>query len=78
MQPYGRDGRKVILPVKATQQCYQGGMAAEVSGALVPATTASGGRVIGVFENDALGGASDGTVRASVWTDKIFIFKARH
>lgn len=75
-QPFGMGGRKVNLPVKASQQLYQGGMLAEVSGALVPATTAGSGVVVGMCENDALGGASDGSVRATVVYDKIFILKA--
>lgn len=74
--PYGRDGRKVFLPVKATTQVYQGGMAAQVSGACVPMTSTGAGNCVGVFESDMLGGASDGSTRVSVWTDKIFIFKA--
>jgi hypothetical protein len=73
-KPYGRDGRKVYLPVKATTQVYQGGLAAQIAGACVPATAAGAGRCIGVYEADALGGASDGSTRVPVWTDKVFIF----
>lgn len=50
-------------------------MLALSSGALIQATASgSTAGVIGVAENDALGGASDGSVRASVWTDREFIF----
>lgn len=73
-QPYGQGGRKVYLPLKATTQVYEGGMAAQVNGACVQATATGAGNVIGVYESDALGGASDGTNRVSVWTDKIFVF----
>jgi hypothetical protein len=74
-QPYGLGGRKVNLPVTASQQIYEGTMLSQPSGALVPATTGGDTHgVIGVAEHDALGGGSDGLVRCSVWTDKEFIF----
>jgi hypothetical protein len=76
-RPYGGGGRKISLPVKANQQLYQGTMVAYYggfTGALVPATTAGAGVAIGIVEFDALGGASDGTVRAIVWTDHTFSF----
>lgn len=74
-QPYGQGGRRVFLPVKATTQVWEGGMAAQISGACVPGTTAAAGNCIGVYENDMLGGASDGTTRVPVMTDQVFIFK---
>lgn len=74
-QPYGKGGRKVVLPVKASAQLYEGAMLAEISGAVCTGTTAGAGNCIGIAEADALGGASDGTVRVSVWTDHVFIFK---
>lgn len=75
-QPYGEGGRKVTLPVKATSQTWEGQMISQISGACVAATTAGAGPVIGVAEHDMLGGASDGTKRLSVLTDRIFIFAA--
>lgn len=75
-QPYGEGGRKVILPVKATSQIWEGCMVAQISGACVVASTASAGPVIGVAEHDMLGGASDGTKRIVVLTDRIFLFTA--
>lgn len=75
-QPYGQGGRKVFLPMKATAQIYEGAMVAQISGACVTGTTAASGDCIGVAESDMLGGASDGSTRISVWTDKIFIFNA--
>jgi hypothetical protein len=74
-QPYGRDGRKVSLPVKATTQLYEGGIVAQIAGACVPITTAGAGDAVGVAEHDVLGGASDGAKRVSLLTDGIFIFK---
>lgn len=50
-------------------------MAAQVSGACAPATSTGAGHVIGVYEDDALGGATDGATRCVVLTDKIFTFK---
>lgn len=75
-QPYGPGGRKIYLPMKATAQVYEGAMVAEVSGAVCTGTTAGAGRCIGIAESDALGGASDGATRLSVWTDKVFILNA--
>ena len=75
-QPYGLGGRKVFLPVKATTQIYEGALVAQVSGACVPGTSTGAGNAIGVAESDMLGGASDGSTRISVWTDKIFVFNA--
>lgn len=73
-KPYGKGGRKVVLPVKATTQLYQGGMIAQSSGACIQATASgSTAGVIGVCENDALGGASDGSVRVALLTDQEFI-----
>lgn len=76
-QPYGKGGRKVVLPVKASKQIYEGAMVAQSSGACVTATdSGETAGVIGVAEHDALGGASDGAVRISLMTDGEFIFKA--
>jgi hypothetical protein len=76
-QPYGKGGRKVILPVKATTQIWQGAMVSQPSGACAPATgSGSTAAVIGVAEHDILGGASDGTERVSLMTGQIFIFNA--
>jgi hypothetical protein len=75
-QPYGQGGRKVFLPVKATTQLWEGGMLAQISGACVPGTTSGAGDCIGVAEESALGGATDGATRVVVWTDKVFIFNA--
>jgi len=69
-KPYGEGGRKVFLPLSSTQQLYQGQMLSLLSGNLVPTTTAGAGNAIGICENDVL----LGDTRASVWTDKIFIF----
>lgn len=76
LHPYGQGGRNVTLPVKATTQLWMSGMVAELGGALVPATTAGSGRVIGCSNYDALGGESDGTIRASIFTDLIFEMSA--
>lgn len=73
-QPVGQGGRKINVPVQATTQIYEGAMVAEISGAAVPGSTAGAGGCIGVAEQDALGGASNGAVRMSIWTDKVFIF----
>lgn len=73
---FGQGGRKINLPVKATTQLYMSGMAAQVAGACAPATAAGAGDVIGVFEHDMLGGASDGTTRVTVVTDKVFVMTA--
>lgn len=75
-QLVGSGGRKVLLPVKATTQIWEGALVAQISGACVPGTTANAGDAIGVAEHDMLGGASDGTKRISVFFDKIFIFPA--
>jgi hypothetical protein len=76
-QPFGKGGRKVTLPVKATTQIWQGGMVAQPSGACRPATSGSEtSPVVGVAEHDELGGASDGTKRISLLTDQIFVFNA--
>lgn len=75
IQPYGQAGRKVVLPVQALAQVYKGGMSAQIAGACCAATTATAGHVIGVYESDALGGATDGATRVTIVTDKIFIFK---
>lgn len=75
-QPYGEGGRKVVLPVKANAQIYEGAMVAQISGACCTANTANAGNVVGVAEHDALGGSADGSVRISVLTDRVFVFKA--
>lgn len=75
-QPYGKGGRKVSLPVKASAQIYEGAMVSQISGACVTGTTANAGPCIGVAEHDQLGGGSDGAKRLMVMTDEIFIFKA--
>ncbi len=75
-QPYGQGGRKVVLPMKATAQVYEGAMIAQIAGACCTGTTALSGNGIGIAEHDALGGATDGAIRVSIWTDKIFIMKA--
>ncbi|MCL2724848.1 MAG: hypothetical protein FWD69_10475 [Polyangiaceae bacterium] len=74
-QPYGQGGRKVFLPVKAGAQIYEGGLVSQPGGACAP-TTAGGDSTgaIGIAEHDALGGATDGATRLSVWTDREFIF----
>ena len=74
-QPYGQGGRRFFLPVKATTQVYESGMAAQIAGACVPGTTTGAGGCIGVYETDALGGSADGSVRVAVMTDQVFIFK---
>lgn len=72
-KPYGRDGRKVYLPQAATAQVYQGAMVAVTSdGSVVTGTTAGSGACMGIAEFDQLGGSTDGAVRMSVWTDKVF------
>ena len=73
-QPYGMGGRKVVLPVKATAQIYEGAFVAQISGACCTGTTSGAGNAIGVAESDMLGGASDGSTRIVVWTEKVFIF----
>lgn len=75
-QPYGQGGRKVILPVAATTQLYQGGLLSQVSGACVPSTTSGAGDCIGVAEHDQLGGATDGAKEVVVLTEQIFLFVA--
>jgi hypothetical protein len=62
--------------MKATAQVFEGAMVAQISGACCTGTTAASGACIGVAEHDQLGGATDGATRLSVWTDKMFIFKA--
>jgi VCBS repeat-containing protein len=51
-------------------------MVAEIGGALVTGTTASAGDCVGVVTHDALGGASDGAIRAEIMFDRIFKFTA--
>ncbi len=76
-QPYGKGGRKIVLPVKASAQIYQGGMVAQPSGACVAATAGSEtAGVIGIAEHDALGGSADGDVRIVLLTDQEFIMNA--
>jgi len=75
-QPYGSFLHKVVLPVKASKQIYEGGMVAAGTGAVFAATDSSDTTgVIGVAEHDALGGSSDGSTRISLLTGGIFIFK---
>lgn len=74
-QPYGAGGRKVILPVKATAQMYEGGMISQNGGACVAAGSAGAGDVCGVAEHDQLGGATDGARRIVLLTDQIFLFQ---
>lgn len=71
-KPYGGGGRKIDLPVKATQQIYQGQLVAYSGAGLVPGSTAGAGDAVGIAEHDALGGASDGLTRLIVWTDHTF------
>jgi VCBS repeat-containing protein len=71
IQPVGRGGQKNVYPVKATAQLYESAMVAEIGGALCTGTTAGAGDCVGVVTHDALGGASDGAVRAEVLTDVI-------
>lgn len=73
---YGVNGRKVVLPVKATAQIYEGGMVSSVNGALVPACTAGAGDVVGVASMSILGGATDGAKRCEILTDQCFLFPA--
>lgn len=72
IQPVGRDGRNAVLPVKASAQLYESAMVAEIAGALCTGTTAGAGDCVGVATHDALGGASDGLVRAEIMFDRIF------
>lgn len=73
-KPYGGGGRKIDLPVKAGTQIYQGALVAWNGAGLVPGSSAGAGDAVGVAEHDALGGASDGLTRLSVWTDHSFTF----
>lgn len=75
-KPYGKGGRKILLPVKASAQIYEGALVSEISGAAVVATTSAAGAAIGVAMHDILGGASDGTKRVEVLTDQEFLFTA--
>lgn len=75
-QLYGAGGRRVSLPIQALAQVWEGGFAAEIAGACVAGTTAGAGDCIGVFEHDALGGATDGAKRVSVLTDRIVLMAA--
>lgn len=72
-QPYGKGGRKVTLPVKATSQIYEGAMVAQIAGACVTGTTAAAGDCIGIAEHDQLGGAADGDKRITLMTDQVFL-----
>lgn len=74
-RPYGKGGRVVVLPMKASAQVWESAMVAEISGAVCTGTTAGAGRCIGVAEHDQKGGASDGTTRLRVMTDQIFRIK---
>lgn len=73
-KPYGGGGRKIDLPVKATQQLFQSQMVSWLGAGLVPTSTAGAGDAVGIAEADALGGASDGLTRVIVWTDHTFTF----
>lgn len=76
IEPVGREGRENVLPVKATAQLYEGAMVSTIAGALCTGTTASASDCVGVVTHDALGGASDGSVRAKIIFDRIFKFAA--
>lgn len=78
-QPYGRDGRNVVLPQAANAQIWEGALVAPSSGtdgALVTGTTAGSGHCVGVATFDQLGGATDGAVRMQIWTDAVVIVNA--
>ena len=64
-QPYGRDGRKVYLPVKGrARRIYEGAMVAQISGACCTGTTSGAGNCVGIAESDALGTGADGNIRS--------------
>lgn len=75
-QPYGAYGRKVVLPVQALAVIFEGAMVAQINGACVTGTTAGAGHCVGIAEAGATGGATDGAVRLSLMTDRIFILSA--
>lgn len=75
LQPYGGHQRRTYLPIKATSQLYESSFVVQGSGACCVATTGGDTStvVVGVSEYDILGGASDGTVRASVISGREFV-----
>lgn len=76
-EPIGSGGKIYNLPVDGGTAIYEGTMVAQLTatGMLVPASTASTGRVIGVAETaaDNTGGA-DGAKRVMIMSDRIFAF----
>ncbi len=79
LKPYGKGGRQVTLPVDDDSKIYAGTMVAQLAatGMLCPGSTASSSACIGVATHDqdaTAAAAVDGTVRASILTDQIFVF----
>jgi hypothetical protein len=76
-KPYGKGGRDIVLPVDGGTAIYEGTLVAQLAGTgmLVPASTASSGPAIGVATHDQDNSAgSDGDLRCTVETDRIFVF----
>ena len=73
LSPYGYGGRDVNLPQSANQ-IYKGAMVSCLSdGALITATGAGGGHVVGMAQFGQLGTSPDGTNYLTILTDKIFL-----
>lgn len=76
-KPYGKGGRDISHGVDGGTATYEGGLISQLTatGMLVPASTASSGPAIGVatYDQDNTNG-SDGALRLTVETDRIFLF----
>lgn len=62
-----RTGDVLDFPVKASTQCYQGGLAVLNAGYAAPGTTATGLKAVGRFEAEADNSSgADGAIRARI------------
>ena len=76
-KPYGMGGRDISHGVDGGTATYEGGLISQLTatGMLVPTSTSGAGPAIGVATHDQDNTAgSDGALRLTVETDRIFIF----
>jgi hypothetical protein len=76
-KPYGKGGRDISHGVDGGTATYEGGLISQLTatGMLVPTSTSGAGPAIGVATHDQDNTAgSDGALRLTVETDRIFIF----
>ncbi len=75
--PYGKEPRKVVLPMDGGASIFQGTMVSQLTSTAmaVPGSTASSGPAVGVASHDQDNAAgSDSTLRVELLTDGIFLF----